>query len=136
MSDGITIGELAKRGGVADSTLRYYERMGLLRPEGRTDANYRVYGPESVERLRFIRTAKASGLSLEDIRTLLEFRDGAVAPCAEVKTVIESRLEHVKRQIKDLRTVEQALEKFHTACETASGGQECPVLDEFGHDDA
>ena len=130
-SDQITIGELARRGGVADSTVRYYERKGLLRPSGRTQSNYRVYGPESVQRLHFIRSAQTSGLSLEDIQMLLDFRDGIPAPCADVQAVIESRLEQIRRQVRDLQIVQQTLERFRESCAGAGGEEPCPVLDEI-----
>ena len=130
-NDQITIGELARRGGVADSTVRYYERKGLLLPSGRTQSNYRVYGPASVQRLHFIRSAQASGLSLEDIQMLLDFRDGISAPCAEVQGVIESRLEQIRRQVRDLQLVQQTLERFRESCAGASDEDPCPVLDEI-----
>ena len=70
--DGLTtIGEIAGSVGVATSTLRYYEREGLLKPSGRSGAGYRLYDPASVERLRFIRTAQAVGFALDDIKALL-----------------------------------------------------------------
>lgn len=131
MSDSMRIGELAERVGVAGSTVRYYERRGLLPPVGRTDANYRVYGPESVARLRFIRAAQASGLSLEDIHTLLGFSDGNVAPCEEVQAVIDSRLEHVRQQVADLRRVERALEHLLDECCSSDRKGPCPAIEEF-----
>lgn len=131
MSDAITIGELAKRVGVAGSTVRYYERRGLLRPAGRTKANYRVYGNEAVARLRFIRAAQSSGLSLEDIHTLLGFSDGAVVPCADVLAVIDSRLDHVRSQLDDLRRVERALERLHDSCRRSEREKDCPAMEEF-----
>jgi len=134
MRESMSIGELARRVGVAGSTLRYYERRGLLRPDGRTSANYRVYGPESLERLQFIRAAQAGGLSLEDIHTLLGFSDGHVAACEEVLAVIESRLGHVKRQVDDLRTVQSALERLREACSSAENSDECPAMEEFTSD--
>ena len=134
MQDLITIGQLATRGGVADSTVRYYERKGLLRPESRSDAGYRLYGPRSVERLRFIRAAQASGLSLRDILTLLEFQDGELSPCADVKTVIDGRLDRVKQQLRDLRTVKRTLEELRDACGTTAHGEDCPVLQKFTAD--
>src|SRR6266849_1946834 len=76
-----TIGRLAREAGVPAATVRYHERSRLHRPDGRTDGNYRIYGPEALERLRFIRAAQAIGLALEDITTLLDFRDGRTAPC-------------------------------------------------------
>lgn len=59
MSKPATIGRLARAAAVPVSTLRYWEHEGLLRPDGRTDANYRWYGPEALRRVRFIRVAQS-----------------------------------------------------------------------------
>src|ERR1700694_4677039 len=75
MSDGIKIGELAARCGVTRDTVRFYERLGLLRPPQRTASRHRVYESKAVERLRFIRGAQRLGLTLEDISELLRARE-------------------------------------------------------------
>ena len=62
-----TIGELAKAARVPTSTVRYYEREGILRPAGRSSSNYRLYAKEDIERLRFIRGAQATGFTLRDV---------------------------------------------------------------------
>lgn len=76
------ISQLAERSGVPATTLRFYEDAGLLRAE-RTPSGYRMYGEEAVDRLAFISSAKLLGLALEEIRELLEVRDGGV--CASVR---------------------------------------------------
>jgi DNA-binding transcriptional MerR regulator len=68
--DAMWISQLAERTGVSASTLRFYEKEGLL-AAGRTSAGYRVYGQDAVERLAFIKTAKHLGLPLEEIADLL-----------------------------------------------------------------
>ena len=72
MGDSLTIGQIAKAAGVPTSTVRYYERAGLLRPTSRTAANYRVYSAGDLERLRFIRAAQATGFQLEDVKKQLK----------------------------------------------------------------
>jgi len=66
----MTIGELAKRGGVRTSTLRYYEDEGLLRPAARVSGQRR-YDESAVEALTVIRFCRGLGFSLDEIRTLL-----------------------------------------------------------------
>lgn len=131
MKDTMSIGDLAGRTGVSDSTIRYYEREGLLKPEGRTPANYRYYGGAALERLRFIRAAQASGLSLEDIRLLLSLRDGTRSPCREVQAVLEDRLGMVTEQIQHLLHTQEALQAYRQACETTTDSDTCPVLDDL-----
>jgi DNA-binding transcriptional MerR regulator len=131
MSDSMTIGELAKKVGVPHSTVRYYERRGLLRPAGRNASNYRIYGSDAVARLHFVRAAQSCGLSLEDIDTVLAFADGEVAACAEVQSVIESRLLHVKRQVRELREVKRTLERLRESCGESGEDGKCPAIEEF-----
>lgn len=128
----MTIGKLASLAGLAGSTIRYYERLGLICSAGRTNGNYRYFEVGTIDRLQFIRAAKASGLSLEDVRALLEVRDGTVAPCAEVQAVIEARLVEVNGQMKHLRNVQRVLKNYRDACEKTARGTTCPVLDTLG----
>ncbi len=126
----LTIGQAAEAAGVAATTLRYYEREGLLRPALRTDARYRLYDADAIERLRFIRAAQAVGFTLDDIRLLLEL-DGADAnDCrSEVQPLIERRLADVKQQMNDLKRVQAALGRALDNCRRTQG--ECPVLKEL-----
>ena len=132
MSHGMTIGELARSAGVSDSTVRFYERRGLLRPSGRTPGNYRHYRPDAIARLRFIRAAQASGFALKDIALLLDFQDG-LAPCEEVRSVIASRLADVRRQMDELRHMGEILEAFAHTCDSTPKRSTCPVLEELAH---
>ena len=68
----LRIGEVSRRSGLSVKTLRFYERRGLLLPSGRTPAGYRVYTEADLPRLDFIREAKALGLTLAEIRELVE----------------------------------------------------------------
>jgi MerR family redox-sensitive transcriptional activator SoxR len=71
MNETIAIGELAKRSGVAASTIRFYEEQGLIRGT-RTEGGQRQYRRETLRRVGFIRAAQAVGLSLSEIRSALE----------------------------------------------------------------
>lgn len=125
----MTIGELASSAGVAGSTIRYYERLGLLRPTGRTPGNYRYYASEARDRLSFIRASQAAGFELTDIKSMLAFQDGRVVPCAEVRDLVDARLASVRGQLRKLRSVERVLLGFHRACERRSRTAACPVLE-------
>ena len=74
MKHEIKIGELAERGGVSRDTVRFYERVGLLRQPSRTASRHRVYDEQAVAQLRLIRGLQGLGLTLEDIRHLLRLR--------------------------------------------------------------
>lgn len=126
----LTIGELAQAGGVPTSTVRYYERRGLLAPTARSDSNYRLYGPASVDRLRFIVAAKAAGFALGDITALLDFADGGTQPpCHEVQTLIEDRLGRTRSQMERLSEIDRRLSSWLTACRRSEKAGRCDVVD-------
>ena len=105
-----TIGQLAASGGVPTSTVRFYERRGLLAPDARSaGGNYRQYGDAALRRLRFIRAAQATGFSLKDVQGLLELAYSHGPPCDDVLSLANKRLAEVRRKIKELRAVERLL---------------------------
>lgn len=126
--ENLTIGALASAAGVPASTVRYYEREGLLTPERRTPSNYRVYGPASLEKLRFILAAKAAGFPLADVRRLLELRDAHGPRCPEVQAMIQARLDDLDRQIADLDSARQVLKEWFCACRQGEPEGRCHVI--------
>ena len=106
MGVSYTIGALARAAAVPTTTLRYYERRGLLRSAARSGSgHYRSYGEAELEGLRFIRAAQASGFALGDVETLLALRDGRTGPCREVQDLIENRLSDLAARLNDLARV-------------------------------
>ena len=128
----MTIGSLAKAAGVKVSTLRYYERRGLLQPDARTEGNYRSYGSESVERLTFIRAAQRAGFTLTDIARLFDLRNGSSDPCCDVLGIIEQRLSAVTDQLRDLTEIQRILGAAVDWCHESAGTGKCQALDELG----
>ena len=128
-SAGHTIGQLARSAGVPVSTLRYYERAGLLRPDARTGGNYRSYSQTSLARLRFIRAAQATGFSLRDVRELLGLAGSDGSPCEEVESVTRKRLAEVRQRIRELRQVEAVLARSMAAC---CKGESLDLCNEIG----
>jgi len=93
----LSIGQLARRAGVAIDTVRYYERNQLLAPAGRLASGYRRYGDHELKRLLFIRRAKALGFTLADIRELLSLSDQRSVP--RIKKAAEARLTDIERRL-------------------------------------
>lgn len=120
----MTIGEIAKAASVPTSTLRYYERAGLLAPPARTAARYRVYDEESLQRLRFIRGAQTVGFTLDDIRLLLSLNSDA--PCEDVQQLLELRIAHVDRKVAEMKYLRSTLAKALDRCRKSK--RACPVL--------
>jgi MerR family mercuric resistance operon transcriptional regulator len=127
----LTIGALAAGAGVPTSTVRYYERQGLLRPDARSDGNYRLYRAETLDRLRFIVAAKANGFTLDDVRSLLDLRDGRTAACRDVQELIEERLSGVEHRLAQLRHVREVLRASLESCRGHEPSDPCPVIDDL-----
>lgn len=136
MPSDYTIGQLAHAASVATSTVRYYERVKLLGPRGRTEGNYRIYGPDSLDRLRFIRAAQAHGFTLEDVGTMLAFQDGERAPCGEVQNLIERRLDDLDHRIQQLHHLKKVLESSLRVCRRSRPTARCRVVDEIRSESA
>jgi DNA-binding transcriptional MerR regulator len=94
--------ELARECGVSTDTLRHYERVGVLPKPHRTQSGYRQYPPEAVKRVRLVRRALEIGFTLEELATILKVRDSGGAPCREVRSLAEIKLEQLSERITDL----------------------------------
>lgn len=103
------IGELATATGTTTKTLRFYEDSGLLPPPERTTGGYRDYNDDAVDRLDFIRRGRAAGLTLKQIREVIDIRDTGTAPCAHVQGVLDVRLTDLDRQIADLVALRESV---------------------------
>jgi len=124
MATHLTIGELAKAGGVPTSTVRYYERACLMRPSQRSASNYRLYSNEDLHRLRFVRAAQATGFTLDDIKQLLR-----PARCDRVQGLIEARLSEVGARMRELRHVQKVLRGALDLCREHEETGRCAVVE-------
>lgn len=102
VKQGLLIGELSQQVKLPTQTIRYYERLGLLDPPERTQSQYRLYSEEALERLRFIQKAKRFGLSLDEIKQLIETRAGGMPPCASLKTMVKQHLDELDCHIQEM----------------------------------
>jgi MerR family copper efflux transcriptional regulator len=103
------IGELATASGVTAKTIRYYEDIGVLDPPARTPSGYRNYTREATDRLGFIRSAQAVGLTLGEIRGILALRDRGTTPCGHVLDLITARASDLDRRISELQRLRTEL---------------------------
>jgi len=104
------IGELADAVGVTSQTIRFYERKGLLPDAERGSNGYRIYDESTLTRLRFINVAQAAGLTLSEIRSIVDLRDDGTVPCAHVIGLIDSKLTDVRARIRHLAALQAELE--------------------------
>ena len=125
------IGEVAAEAGVPAKTIRFWEDEGLVPAPGRTPSGYRDYGPEAVERLVFVRHAQAGGLTLGQIRQVLEIGDSGDAPCEHVGRVVADRLAEVETRIAELAETRrhlQALARRAAAQDPADCRGYCAII--------
>ena len=106
------IGEVARRSGVPAKTLRYYEDVGLLEPPARSPAGYRDYDEGVLDRLVFIRSARAVGLTLGEVRGIVALRDDGETPCGHVAELLRARAAEIDRTIRDLCALQGELERL------------------------
>lgn len=110
-------------------TLRYYERLGLLRPSGRTAGGFRTYASDAAARVLFIRRAQDMGFTLAEIRELLTLRVRSNRSCAAVQRSAEATRERVRERLQDLQRVDTVLTRLLRACDDHEETAECPILE-------
>lgn len=128
MAREYTISQLAKAAEIPTTTVRYYERIGLVEPEDRSQGNYRLYTDESLEKLQFIRAAQAIGFTLDDVKALLTDEAGGTPRCGNVQVLIEDRLADIEQRLKDLRHVRKVLRGALEQCRTQKKTECCQVV--------
>lgn len=122
------IGELARASDTAVETIRFYERALLLPLPARSDGNYRIYGVEHVERLNFIRHCRSLDMALDEIRTLLHFKDSPSENCGQVNTLLDEHIGHVAKRVRELRELEKQLKALREQCQQSAGSTDCGIL--------
>jgi len=122
------IGELAAAAGVPVETVRFYEKQGLLPAPARHDNNYRRYDDAALQRLRFIGNCRALDMSLEEVRTLLDFIDRPKADCSPVDALVAEHLRHVRSRMAELKALEKQLKLLQAACGHAKPRELCGIV--------
>jgi MerR family copper efflux transcriptional regulator len=105
----VRIGELAERTGTTTKTIRYYESIDLIPEPVRTEAGYRVYDDAAVDRLRFIREAQSTGLTLTEIQSILELKEAGATSCGHTHALLEHHLLELDAQIDRLQQARRDL---------------------------
>ena len=123
------IREVEQSAGLPAKTIRYYEEIGLVRPN-RQDNGYRVYSMEDVHRLRFLQRARGLGFSIEDCRALLSLYDETGRESADVRAIAEAHLDEIDRKIRELKGMRQTLAHLVHACH-GDERPDCPILNDL-----
>jgi MerR family mercuric resistance operon transcriptional regulator len=124
----ISIGKLSEKTGCNIETIRYYERIGLLRKPARSAGGHRLYGAADLRRLTFVRRSRDLGFTIDTVRNLLDHMDGGDYACAEIRNIAEDHLAEVRRKLAELKRLERGLKDMIATCD---GGEaaDCPILE-------
>lgn len=132
----MNIGAAARASSLPAKTIRYYEEIGLIRPAGRSNGNYRVYQDHDVETLRFIRRARSLGFSVGEVAELLDLWRDRSRSSRQVKALASRHLHDIDGKIAALKTMRDTLEDLIERCH-GDARPDCPILaDLAGHGDA
>jgi len=123
----MNIGTVSEKSGLPAKTIRYYEDIGLIRPE-RRDNGYRDYSTEDVHRLRFLQRSRGLGFSVEECRQLLSLYGDTHRESAEVKAIAEAKLTEIDRKLAELQGLRDMLSHLVANCH-GDGRPQCPIID-------
>lgn len=129
------IGELAEATGLRVDTIRYYEAAGVLPRHRRTEGGYRIFTPDDVGRIEFIKQAKRLGLSLTEIRDILSIQAADQPTCVHVRGVLEAKVQEVEQALRELtefrsylrRLLERTVDLVDCRPE---GGRICSIIEQ------
>ncbi len=125
----MNVGEAARRAGLPAKTIRYYEEIGLIRPE-RTGNGYRAYSGDDIHRLAFLKRARGLGFSIDDCRQLMAlYRDRSRAS-ADVRQIAAAHVAAIEEKLREVQAMRATLQKLVHACH-GDERPECPILEEM-----
>lgn len=110
MTNVLTIGQAARQAGLKPSAVRYYERHRIIPPAQRLPNGYRVYDADTLRWLSFVRSAQGFGMSLENVKELLQLASHGRTPCERVRQLARQHLNEIDQSMRDLRTLKGQLE--------------------------
>jgi MerR family copper efflux transcriptional regulator len=127
----LQIGQVAVQSQVPIKTIRYYEELGLLKSSERTEGGFRLFAPEIIKRITFIKRLQKLGLSLQEIADILEVHDRGFAPCSEIKQQLEHQILEIDRRIAELMTLRGEINELlddWTPTDKTTEGEICPII--------
>ena len=136
-----TVIELATRADAPAHVVRYYARIGLLKPRRHQENGYRLFGKQDARRLRFIRLAKKLGFTLSEIREITEHADQGESPCREVRNIIRQRIQENRTRIDAMMNLQNRMEQALAQWESMpdgipDGDHVCHLIETFDGGDA
>ena len=121
------ISDIAEQTALSADTLRYYEKIGLLKKVSRAPSGVRLYSDQDLSRIRFIQRAKTMNFSLDDIAKLLQMRENPGRAKKSVRQLTQDKLVEVEAHLKTLSTLQKELTLLVNLCTASKDG--CPIID-------
>ncbi len=131
MEDELTIGRISALSGISVDTIRFYERKGLIKPPQRNASGYRVYPPEVVDQMRFIKRSRDLRFSLQEVSELFNFIFEGDGQSKEVRKRIEKKISEIDDHLEELATIRGQLEQLLKICKNDSTFESAAILDHF-----
>ncbi|WP_167647374.1 Cu(I)-responsive transcriptional regulator [Mameliella alba] len=128
----MNIGDVARQSGLPPKTIRYYEDIGLIRPQ-RSENGYRSFREQDAHKLAFLARARALGFTIEDCRTLMALYEDEHRESLQVKAVAEEHLRQIDEKIAQLQSMRATLDTLINAC-SGDHRPDCPILQDLAQD--
>lgn len=125
----MNISETATATGLPAKTIRYYEDIGLVRPD-RLPNGYRDFSAQDVHKLAFLGRSRSLGFTIEDCRTLLSLYEDRARASADVRTLAEDHLAQIAAKIAELTAMQETLETLISRCQ-GDNRPDCPILNDL-----
>lgn len=114
----LSIGQLSERSGVKVTTIRYYEKTGMISEAPRNSGNQRRYDEKHLKRLRFIRHARDLGFDMDSIRTMVDMATEPQASCHVADSIAQAHLVTIRDRIAQLTLIQHELERMVSECQS------------------
>jgi MerR family copper efflux transcriptional regulator len=128
----MNIGQAARRSGLSTKMIRYYESIGLLKPAIRSDSGYRLYQPQDLHSLAFIKRSRDLGFSLEEVGKLLTLWQDRQRASADVKALAVQHIDALNRRIEELVSLRDTLSELAAHCQ-GNDRPDCPILKDLAN---
>lgn len=131
------IGQMSKATGVSIDAIRFYERNGLLAAPSRSEGGFRLYSPDDLSALQFIRNLQTLGFSLNEVREFVSLRTNDLRACSAVRKMLDHKLKDIHTKRIALSRLEDELKTALTKCDAqlkrprSKKNGRCPVLTVF-----
>ena len=126
MNTPLTIGKLAKAANVNVGTIRYYQRIGMIKEPIKPFSGYKVYDSSFVNTIKFIKRSQQLGFVLSEIKDLLDLGTGH---CTDVKTMAQEKRDKILRQLEDLTSMKNELDNLIDACKLTENTSGCAIIE-------